>query len=244
MDHTQHLTGLLRPDVPFHQVEPGIYSVLPPGTSDRRYDLLAGFYDSVVGNPLYLRAIWDNSPADFRRFAAEALRGAKGGIYLDAGCGSLLFTGRLYRRHLHRPAVLVDRSLGMLRQARRRLEREGGLPPNFILLQADLLDLPFRPGRFASVMCMGLLHIFPDPQLLVAGLEAQCAPGADLFMSSLVRAGRLLGDRYLALLERSGQIAAPRTEAQLLAALGRRPRRVAVARRGNSLFIVERGQKA
>src|SRR5690349_9141006 len=114
------LRDLLRPGVPLCELERDLYSVLPPGASQQRFDREAGFYDALVGNRLYLRLTWDNAPADFSRFAGRAMR-AGGGPYLDAGCGSLLFTGRLYRRHLDRPAVLVDKSLGMLRQARKKL---------------------------------------------------------------------------------------------------------------------------
>jgi SAM-dependent methyltransferase len=231
------LTDLVCPGLDLRELDTEIYSVLAPGESARRFDWEAGFYDALVGNPLYLRVMWDNRPADFRRFAAEAIRAGGDGPYLDAGCGSLLFTGALYRKHLRRPAVLVDKSAGMLRQARKKLiGPDGRLPPNITLLQADLLDLPFRPGQFASVMCMGLLHIFADPAALVRSMDTARAPGASLYLSSLVLAGRRVGDRYLAMLERSRQIAAPRTAKATIRAI-RNHYSVARTQRGNSLYL-------
>src|SRR5689334_2026514 len=94
------LHDLLRPGVAVREVERDLYSVLPPGESQQRFDREAGFYDALVGNRLYLRLAWDNTPEDFTRFAGRASWAGGDGPYLDAGCGSLLFTGRLYRRHL------------------------------------------------------------------------------------------------------------------------------------------------
>ncbi|MDQ4048315.1 MAG: class I SAM-dependent methyltransferase, partial [Actinomycetota bacterium] len=101
------------------------------------------------------------------------------GPFLDAGCGTLVFTAAAYQAS--RPLVLVDRSLGMLRRAAERLE---GAPA--ALVQADVLDLPFAPGRFATVACHAMLHVLDDPWAELAALHRQVAPGGRLFASMLV----------------------------------------------------------
>ena len=35
-------------------------------------------------------------------------------------------------------------------------------PVRDVLVQADLFDLPFRPGAFATVACHGLVHLFAE----------------------------------------------------------------------------------
>jgi SAM-dependent methyltransferase len=193
----------------------GIWSVLPEGhgsgSGSARYDRRAAAYDRVVGSALYNRLAWGASAAHYRAFAARAV-GAGFGPLLDAGSGSAVFTAAAYA-HAGRPLVLVDRSLGMLAAARDRLARAaGGRPPaHVVLLQADLLDLPFRPGCFETVLSMGMLHLFKDAgaAALLRGLVANLTVGGGLFLTSLV-AERAVGRCYLAMLHRAGEVATPR----------------------------------
>jgi SAM-dependent methyltransferase len=115
--------------------------------------------------------------------------------------------------------VLVDRSRTMLARAERRLAWHGELPEHIRLVQADLLDLPFAPATFDSVLGLGLLHLFADLARLVAALRAQLAPGGRLFLTGLVGETRR-GRRYLGALHRAGEVATPRTAVQLRDALG------------------------
>ena len=139
---------------------------------------------------------------------------------LDAGCGSLVFTAGIYAGE-DRPLVLVDQSLGMLEAARDRLRTvRGVLPDNTVFVQADVLDLPFAAGCFSSVLSMGMLHLFHDVEGVVSALGRSVEPGGSLFLSSLVSETQI-GGRYLSLLHRAGEVASPRTEQQLLAAVRR-----------------------
>lgn len=203
-----------------HRARPageGIWSVLPANAPGQRYDRRAAMYDRVVGSAIYNRLLWGSSPQSYSAFAQRAMRSASGPL-LDAGSGSLVFTAEVYAR-TERPLVLVDRSIGMLEAARARLLRVAGrVPDGVVLLQGDLFDLPFRPGSFATVLCMGMLHLFEDVSGVVSELVRVAAPGGQLFLTSLV-AEQTIGKRYLALLHRAGEVARPRTQAQLLAEL-------------------------
>ena len=195
----------------------GIWSVLPANTLGQRYDRRAAMYDRVVGSAIYNRLLWGSSPRSYSAFAQQAMRSASGPL-LDAGSGSLVFTAEIYAR-TERPLVLVDQSIGMLEAARARLLRVAGrVPDGVVLLQGDLRDIPFRPGSFATVLCMGMLHLFEDVSGVVLELVRVAAPGGQLFLTSLV-AERTIGKHYLALLHRAGEVARPRTQAQLLADL-------------------------
>lgn len=188
----------------------GIVSALATEDAGAPYDRKAAIYDRIIGGRRYNRVVWGTDVADYPRVAAEALA-ASTGAFLDAGCGSAVFTAGEYRRAT-RPLVLVDRSIGMLERAATRLE---GAPVS--LVQADLLDLPFAERSFATVGCFGLLHVLDDPWAALVALREQMAPGARMFASMLV-AERPLGRRYLAALHRAGEVSRPRRAHELKAA--------------------------
>lgn len=216
MDLPPLLSDLLRPGREAFPVGDGIWSVIPNRTRSAHYDRRAIAYDWVVGSALYNRLAWGASTNRYRAFAARAVSSGSGPL-LDAGCGSAASTAEAYVQSA-RPIVLVDRSLGMLELARHRLSQvaAGPLPMTILLLQADVLDLPFHSESFATVLSMGMLHLFDDQRAaaLLTGLAGLAAPFAKLFLSSLV-AERSVGRCYLALLHVAGEVAAPRSARRL-----------------------------
>ncbi|MBV7256250.1 class I SAM-dependent methyltransferase [Pacificimonas sp. WHA3] len=204
----------MKPGISVRPLGDDIWSVDPDGASQLVYDKHARLYDRLIGNRLYNRLVWGTSPHSYARFANAALRSGSGTL-LDAGCGSLVST---VHKHIEsrRRSILCDLSEGMLRAARNRLiASAGGVPGNLVLLQADLNALPFRSESFGSVLCPGMLHIFEDVGAVTKELARVSAPGANIFMSSLV-AERWIGRNYLALLHRAGEVAAPRHRQGLL----------------------------
>jgi len=196
-------------------VQPGIFSVLPDETPGQRYDSRARAYDRLIGSRLYNRIFWGSAPDEYRAFARRAVESSRSGWLLDAGCGTLLLTARAYAAAPERPVVALDQSIGMLQRARERLaETSGGRSQHVVFLQADLLDLPFSEHCFQTVLSMGMLHLFDNVWPLVRALSRITQPGGHLFLSSLVANGRF-GDRYLRFLHRAGEVAAPRTAAEL-----------------------------
>lgn len=67
---------------------------------------------------------------------------------------------------------------------------------------------------------MGGLHLLEDVASTVAELATQRAPGGRLHLSGLVAETRL-GRRYLDLLHRAGEVAAPQREREVRAAVER-----------------------
>jgi len=203
--------GILRPDRKLRIVDgaagSAIWSMFDEDIGDQSYDSIADTYDRVIGSRVYQRIVWGNDISRDAQFAVAAARSATG-WWLDAGCGSLLFTTDA---HLHsgRPTVLLDLSVEMLRRARQRLvERCGQVPEHIVLLQGDVLSLPFRPSSFESILCPGIIHLFADPTELLESLAGVLAPGGGLFLSSLVT-DRWLGRQMLLLLKRTGETPNP-----------------------------------
>jgi SAM-dependent methyltransferase len=195
----------LSPGRTLRPADGGILSALPPGDEGAPYDRRAVVYDRLIGSPLYNRLAWGTHPSQYASFATEALA-AGDGPYLDAGCGTLVFTAAAYRRAT-RPLVLVDRSLGMLR---RGAERLGGAPAT--LVQADIHDLPFERGHFTTIGCFAMLHVLSDPWAALAGLRERLPSGGRLFASMLVADGSAA---YLKALHRAGEVGPPRRTAEL-----------------------------
>jgi ubiquinone/menaquinone biosynthesis C-methylase UbiE len=191
----------------------GLLSALPEDAPPGAYDRHARLYDRLIGAPAYNRLIWGADVADYRAFASEAV-GNGGEPLLDVGCGTAVFSAQAYASAT-RPLTLVDRSLGMLAVAARRI---GTGAANVRFVQADLLDLPFAPGGFATVACHAVLHVFDDPWAALAALHAHVAPDGDLYVSMLVADRGFPSRPYLAMLHRRGEAGPPRTTAELSAA--------------------------
>lgn len=196
-------------------IEEDIYSVLPDTSAQHHYDKRAAIYDLVVSTRLYNSVMWGSSPRDYIEFARGALNSSPDGKFLDAGCGSLLFTARTYA-HSNRPIIAFDQSLAMLRRARRRLIKlAGSVPKHIRLLQADLSDLPFRRESFGTVLCLNVLHQFADAPALISNLNALLANNGNLYLTSLISNNRAVGNWYLNLLHRTGEFVPPRGEREL-----------------------------
>lgn len=200
------VTALLASDRELRASGGRLLSAVTSAVPATRYDRHAVAYDRLVGSTAYNRFVWRSSAASYSAFAAEAVADGDGPL-LDLGCGTTLFTAPAYRG-TDRPLLLVDRSPGMLARAAGRL---GDVDPErVVLVQADLFDLPFRPGSFATTVSYGLLHLFDDPAPLLQVLDAQRSPGGTLRATSLVAETALAGP-VLRLLHLAGETAPPRT---------------------------------
>ena len=196
-------------------VEDDIYSVLPDDSRTHHYDKRAGAYDLVVSTRLYNFVMWGTSPSDYIDFAHQALTSSDDGIFLDAGCGSLLFTATDYVKSRRR-IIAIDESLAMLRRARQRLIKLcGHVPEHVRLVQTDLNDLPFRPNRFNSVLCLNVLHQFSDAAALISNLKQLLTDDGDLYLTSLILNKCFVGDRYLNALYTAGEFVRPRSKREL-----------------------------
>ena len=67
-----------------------------PAAGEAPYDRRARIYDRLVGNALDNRLGWGTHPRRYAAFADEALASGTG-PFLDAGCGSAVFTAAAHR---------------------------------------------------------------------------------------------------------------------------------------------------
>jgi ubiquinone/menaquinone biosynthesis C-methylase UbiE len=215
MNHSEELKEVLAEGCILRLVEDDIYSVLPDTPHQHLYDRRAAAYDAVVSTWLYNRLMWGNSPLDYVAFAREAVASHSAGRMLDAACGSMLFTAPVYVASSLQ-IIAFDQSLRMLQRARARLiEVAGSVPDHVLLLQADLSNLVFRPGKFDTILCMNVLHQFADAAAMIPKLSALLANGGQLYLTSLVTSGRYIGDQWLNVLHKTGEFVRPRSFVEL-----------------------------
>ena len=238
MDGFNRLMEVVALDRSVRLIEEDIYSVLPDTSVMHHYDKRAALYDLIVSTRLYNLVMWGSSPRDYADFARQAVISSREGTFLDAGCGSLLFTGCVYTQ-TNRQIIAFDQSLSMLRRARQRLiGLSGRVPEHIQLLQADLNDLPFRRESFRTVLCLNVLHQFADATALISNLGGLLTDGGKLYLTSLVSNNRTIGSWYLNALYRSGEFVRPRNEHELSKLLDQAfPRNAGYGVKGNMAFI-------
>lgn len=208
----------------------GVLSAIAAGSPPAPYDRHASIYDRLVGGRLYNRVVWGVPTADYAAFAMDALNDGNG-PFLDAGCGTAVFTASAYR-HAQRPLVLIDRSLGMLRRAAKRLD---DVPATFI--HAGIESLPFSPGSFGTVVCFAVLHVLDDPWQALAALRDQVAPGGRLYASMLVADRGGMGRHYLSMLHRRGEVGPPQRAVDLQRAADELFTQAHVSRTGSMAWL-------
>lgn len=65
-----------------------------------------------------------------------------------------------------------------------------GTRPNLHLMQADIYRIPFAPGSFDKVVCLGVLQHCPDPAAAFYSLVQQLAPGGSIVIDVYKRSWR------------------------------------------------------
>jgi len=101
-----------------------------------------------------------------------------GELVLEVGCGAGRFTEVLLEAGACVVAVDASTAVDACRET-------CGDHPRLAIVQADLHELPFRPGSFDRVFCYGVLQHTPDPERAFAALVEQVRPG-----------GRIAADVY------------------------------------------------
>lgn len=238
MDAAEELRTVVAEERSVRLIEEDIYSVLPDVSVQHLYDKRAPLYDLFVSTRLYNRVMWGASPANYSQFARQALNSSHDGIFLDAGCGSMLFSAHDYTASKRR-IVAFDQSVAMLRRARQRLVKlSGHVPANIRLLQADLSDLPFRRKSFRTVLCLNVLHQIADAATLVSGFKELLSEEGNLYLTSLISNNRTIGDWYIKALYRTGEFVRPRNERELREVFVRSfGQRISYVEKGNMAFI-------
>ncbi len=219
------------------QLEDGIYTTFDEKERVSDYDDKVKGYDALIGNTIYNKLIWGNSVKTYHQFCMDALESANGGLVLDAGCGSLVFTHKAYAQATNKYIILLDRSLGMLRASKRRLEDAyGEMPKHIILVQGDVFDLPFKDGLFDVVISQGMIHIFKEQKAFLEELERVKKDNKKLYFTSLV-ANNAFGRFYMKLLKNAKEVATIHSSESLEKELNTMPHKYNIYTIGNMAYM-------
>lgn len=121
--------------------------------------------DSVSGQPISAQRFW--------RATAWEPEGLRGQYVLDVGCGAGRFAEVALRAGAR--VIAIDASTAV----DACLQNLSGAGPMSVI-QADLHALPFRPGAFPFVYCLGVLQHTPDPREAFMGIAKMVCPGGQL----------------------------------------------------------------
>jgi len=111
-----------------------------------------------------------------RRCLGEALWvGLEGKHILESGCGAGRFTEILLERGAHVTSIDLSTAVEANAESCPGSERHR-------IAQADILRLPFAPGQFDIVFCLGVVQHTPDPATTIASLASQVKPGGWLVL--------------------------------------------------------------
>ena len=156
------------------------------------------FFDSVAGR-------WDTIGVDFatgqaRQRAAACLL-PEGLVLADLGCGTGYMAAAL--AGLCERLICVDRSPGMLEEARRRLATAAG-SAEVELRQGDLDALPIDDGELDGLIAGMVLHHLPSLDAPLAEMRRVLRPGGSAVVLELMPhreewMHEALGDRHLGL---------------------------------------------
>lgn len=108
---------------------------------------------------------------------------AEGGVVLDVGCGTGLFTRSVARKA--KEVYGIDISRGMLEQAMRYAKKEGLGNINFA--RANVEGLPFPDAFFDGALCCGALHLFPDTVVALKEMNRVMRHGSKLAVMTFVK---------------------------------------------------------
>jgi len=118
--------------------------------------------DSVNGTDLSARRFFGETGWDANWM--------KGKWILDAGCGAGRFLDVAAGTGAHVVGFDVSNAIDAAAQTARGRR-------NVHLVQASIYDLPFKPGAFDGVYCIGVIQHTPDPDLALRSLPMPLKPG-------------------------------------------------------------------
>ena len=123
--------------------------------------------DSFTGIPI--------SAERLKRIAGGTLEMFQGKTVLEAGCGAGQFTEIMLDSGANVWAVDLSTAVDANYENCHN-------KPGYTVCQADILSLPFAPGQFDIVVCIGTIQHTPSPEKTIQALCSQVKPGGLLLI--------------------------------------------------------------
>lgn len=140
---------------------------------------------------------WAGFPGEAAEFeqAQAWLSSARGGVLLDASCGSGLFTRRFAATGTYARVVGLDFSEAMLREAK-ALATHVSVASPVTLVRADISRLPFPTASLDGAHAGAALHCWPSPLAAMAEISRCLKPGASFVASTFLDVSAPFGEVF------------------------------------------------
>ena len=125
-----------------------------------------------------------------QRLLIEWIMPKAGGVYLDAGCSTALYSRALLKHQEQAQVVALDFSMEMLQEARRRSIADSIQP---YLFRADASQLPFFTDSFDGIVCGGTLNELYNPTKVLHEFRRVIKADGEVFMMYLLKADSWYG---------------------------------------------------
>ncbi|XP_068641178.1 uncharacterized methyltransferase At1g78140, chloroplastic-like [Aristolochia californica] len=161
--------------------------VKPLSTELFRFSLVSFLYERGWRQSF----IWGGFPGPDKEFemAQTYLKPTRGGILVDASCGSGLFARRFAKSETYSQVIAMDFSENMLKQCYEFIEQNAVPKENLILVRADISRLPFTSKSIDAVHAGAALHCWPSPSTAVAEICRVLRPGGVFVATTFVLDG-------------------------------------------------------
>lgn len=159
------------------------------GQCPASYDVIRSIPRFISGNANYTSAFgfqWNthyrtqydshtNTTVSSDRFFRETRwpRNLSGQTILEVGSGS----GRFTEHAVATGAMVVSFDYSTAVEAN---YRNNGSASNLLIVQASVYEMPFRPGYFDKVLCIGVIQHTPDPEKTFLALPRMLKDGGEL----------------------------------------------------------------
>ena len=156
------------------------------------------------------------------RMMSSLVRLDNGGLFLDLGCSSGLYTRTMAQRLGDDGDMIgIDIAPSMLREAARRA-RKAHVRPSFVRADAD--NLPFADASFAGVLCGGTLNELGDPGRALQESYRVLEPGGRIAIMGILKSETASGGYFQRFLTTGGvQFFTPDEVRHLLTEAGLEP---------------------
>lgn len=154
------------------------------------WDKVAGVYDLFEN--LYNKKVYRETGIQVAKLIN------KNDKVLECACGTGAIS--IYIAKKAKRLVATDYSVGMLRQAKKKLSSF----PNVRLAKADITKLKYADNSFDKVVAGNVIHLLPDPEAALQELTRVCKPGGRLIIPTYINATKSTNKAAVRFLENLG----------------------------------------
>jgi ubiquinone/menaquinone biosynthesis C-methylase UbiE len=162
------------------------------------YDTVSPSYDKLLTGAtffarMYNKVVWGLRDKDYADDLLSLFPLANNRVILDVPVGTGVFTLELYQKIAKSNRIIVlDYSMGMLRKAKERYEKNG--IDNILYIHGDIGGLPLPDGSVDVLLTMNGYHAFPEKEKALREMARVVKPGSEILGCFYIKDQRRLTD--------------------------------------------------